>query len=88
MSGRNAMVFGGSRGIGAAVSTRLAKDGFALTYVSHADKRLKSCRRSRAPLQLGGGLDRRIRLVGAGPVPDLVGVWMISKASLDLPGVP
>jgi 3-oxoacyl-[acyl-carrier protein] reductase len=51
MSGRNAMVFGGSRGIGAAVSTGLAKDGFdvALTYVSHADKRLKSCRRSRAP---------------------------------------
>ena len=40
MSGRNAMVFGGSRGIGAAIATRLAKDGFdvALTYVSHADK--------------------------------------------------
>jgi 3-oxoacyl-[acyl-carrier protein] reductase len=34
------MVFGGSRGIGAAISTRLAEDGFdvALTYVSQADK--------------------------------------------------
>ncbi|MFG1307311.1 SDR family oxidoreductase [Xanthobacter autotrophicus] len=40
MSGRVAMVFGGSRGIGAATAIRLARDGFdvALTYVSQPDR--------------------------------------------------
>jgi NAD(P)-dependent dehydrogenase (short-subunit alcohol dehydrogenase family) len=92
MSGRNAMVFGGSRGIGAAISTRLAEDGFdvALTYVSHADKRLKSCRRSRAP----GGVEASLERRGgegcqhcwhtAGDEPELV--W--GGGSLSLDGVP
>jgi len=40
MSARVAIVFGGSRGIGAAIALRLAHDGFdiALTYVSQPDK--------------------------------------------------
>lgn len=37
---KTAIVFGGSRGIGAAIAARFAKDGFAvgLTYASRADK--------------------------------------------------
>ncbi len=37
---RAALVFGGSRGIGAAIATRLAQDGFhvALTYATRPDK--------------------------------------------------
>lgn len=40
MSARVAIVFGGSRGIGAAIALRLARDGFdvALTYVSQPDR--------------------------------------------------
>ena len=40
MSARVAIVFGGSRGIGGAIASRLARDGFdiALTYVSRPDR--------------------------------------------------
>jgi 3-oxoacyl-[acyl-carrier protein] reductase len=40
MNARVAIVFGGSRGIGAAIASRLAQDGFdvALTYVSQPDR--------------------------------------------------
>ena len=40
MSTKVAILFGGSRGIGAAIALRLAKDGFdvALTYVSRPDR--------------------------------------------------
>jgi 3-oxoacyl-[acyl-carrier protein] reductase len=40
VSARVAIVFGGSRGIGAAIASRLARDGFdvALTYVSRPDR--------------------------------------------------
>jgi 3-oxoacyl-[acyl-carrier protein] reductase len=40
VSTRVAIVFGGSRGIGAAIASRLARDGFdvALTYVSRPDR--------------------------------------------------
>ncbi|HEX3523648.1 MAG TPA: SDR family NAD(P)-dependent oxidoreductase, partial [Stellaceae bacterium] len=39
MTARVAIVFGGSRGIGAAIASRLARNGFdvALTYVSRPD---------------------------------------------------
>ncbi|GKQ51989.1 3-ketoacyl-ACP reductase [Bradyrhizobium sp. Ce-3] len=42
---RNALVFGGSRGIGAAIARRLAHEGFsvALTYVSSPDKAREVC---------------------------------------------
>jgi 3-oxoacyl-[acyl-carrier protein] reductase len=41
MSAKVAIVFGGSRGIGGAIASRLAQDGFdvALTYVSRPDRR-------------------------------------------------
>jgi 3-oxoacyl-[acyl-carrier protein] reductase len=40
VSGRVALIFGGSRGIGAAIAIRLSGDGFdvALTYVSQPDR--------------------------------------------------
>jgi NAD(P)-dependent dehydrogenase (short-subunit alcohol dehydrogenase family) len=40
MSAKVAIVFGGSRGIGGAIASRLALDGFdvALTYVSRPDR--------------------------------------------------
>ncbi|WP_343711845.1 SDR family oxidoreductase [Inquilinus sp.] len=48
-----ALVFGGSRGIGAAAAARLAKDGFAvaLTYVSRPDKAEEVVR----AIEAGGG---------------------------------
>jgi 3-oxoacyl-[acyl-carrier protein] reductase len=44
-----AVVFGGSRGIGAAIATRLARDGFdiALTYVSRPEAAPTSWHRSK-----------------------------------------
>ena len=52
--GQVAMVFGGSRGIGAAIVRRLAEDGadVALTYVSAANKAAETIEgsgRSRGP---------------------------------------
>ena len=55
--GKVAMVFGGSRGIGAAVARRLARDGadVALTYVSAPEKGRRNCYGDRevGPQRLG-----------------------------------
>jgi 3-oxoacyl-[acyl-carrier protein] reductase len=49
VSAKVAIVVGGSRGIGGAIASRLARDGFdvALTYVSRPDRRAISSPRSR-----------------------------------------
>jgi len=60
-----ALVFGGSRGIGAAAATRLAEDGFAvaLTYVSRPDKAEQVVR----TIEEGGGRAMAIAADSADP---------------------
>ncbi|MET0744099.1 MAG: SDR family oxidoreductase [Microvirga sp.] len=62
---RVALIFGGSRGIGAAIAKRLARDGFqvALTYVSRSDKAAEVV----AAVEAGGGRAIAIRADSADP---------------------
>lgn len=66
MTSKVALVFGGSRGIGAAVVTRLAKEGYAVafTYVSREDKAAALV----AATFAGGGTALAIRADSADPV--------------------
>jgi 3-oxoacyl-[acyl-carrier protein] reductase len=60
-----ALIFGGSRGIGAAVARRLARDGFAvaLTYVSRPDRAAELV----AEIEAGGGRALAIEADSADP---------------------
>ncbi|MDE1173718.1 MAG: SDR family oxidoreductase [Parvibaculaceae bacterium] len=56
---KRAIIFGGSRGIGAAIARRLARDGVevALTYVSAPDKAAETV----AAIEAGGGIAQAIK---------------------------
>ncbi|MFL6075746.1 MAG: SDR family NAD(P)-dependent oxidoreductase [Mycobacteriales bacterium] len=65
LTGKVALVTGGSRGIGAAISARLAEEGaaVALTYVQAADQAREVAKR----IEAGGGRAATIRADLAGP---------------------
>lgn len=78
-----ALVFGGSRGIGAAIVDRLATDGFAVafTYVSSADKAKTLVDRilmvvSRCSFSVGARPSICCRLAWAGSVLGDGGFWV------------
>jgi 3-oxoacyl-[acyl-carrier protein] reductase len=72
LKGRVAIVFGGSRGIGAAVALRLAKDGaaVALTYVSAPDKAAETVK----AIEAEGGEGLAVRADSADPAAIRVAV--------------
>ena len=62
---KTALIFGGSRGIGAAIASQLAQDGFwvALTYVSQSEK----ARQVVTGIEASGGLAMAIQADSADP---------------------
>ncbi len=75
---RTALVFGGSRGIGAAAASRLAADGFAvaLTYVSRPDKAAEVV----SAIEAAGGTALSIRADSADPTAILASTAQTSEA--------